>query len=126
MKDLAKLNKLYLEHDSQKAALCRIGCQESEVKNRLIKFKKQKSKKEKPVSEFKKYKDLCWKYTNQQDLKSLENYDKRGFFNYHLDHVISIWTGYKKGIEPETIGHISNLKMIPYKENLRKGKHERK
>lgn len=67
------------------------------------------------------YRKQVWEITNNQDLLSLQDIDKRGFTNYHLDHKVSIFYGFKNNIPAETIGDISNLRMIPYKENMRKG-----
>ena len=67
------------------------------------------------------YKLKVWEITRQQPLSSLPNFDKRGWHSWHLDHIISIFDGYKKGISPEVIGRIDNLRMIPYKENYSKG-----
>lgn len=37
---------------------------------------------------------------------------------YHMDHMFSIMDGYKNQVSPLLIGNKSNLKMIPWKENL--------
>jgi hypothetical protein len=47
--------------------------------------------------------------------------DKRGWETYHIDHKLSIYKGYRSGIAAEVIADISNLHLIPYKENLKKG-----
>ena len=60
--------------------------------------------------------------TELQPLHELEGIEKRGFRDHHIDHKISIWHGYKNAMDPEQIAHISNLRMLPYKENMRKGK----
>jgi hypothetical protein len=55
----------------------------------------------------------------------LENFDKRGRCGvsgaYQLDHIISINFGWKNNIPAEQIGEMKNLKMIPWKENRKKG-----
>ena len=66
------------------------------------------------------YKSRVWAETKRNDLKMLENYDKRGKHGYHLDHMFSIFEGFKQNIDPSIVGHIKNLRMIPYKENLSK------
>lgn len=48
-----------------------------------------------------KYKRLVWKITEKQPIKRLDNFDKRGFKGYHLDHKVSIWYGYKNKIDPQ-------------------------
>lgn len=69
---------------------------------------------------WKEYKHLAWKITDQQPVKRLKNADKRGFRNYHLDHKVSVWYGYKNSIDPYVIGNINNLEFIPYKDNMKK------
>jgi len=39
---------------------------------------------------------------------------------YQLDHIISVYEGYKQKIDPEKISDIKNLQMLPWKENLKK------
>lgn len=76
----------------------------------------------------KQYKADVWRYTYQQPLNELENYDKRGRMGvkgaYQIDHIISVDEGFKKGISAEKIGNISNIEMLPWKENLRKSNKE--
>lgn len=70
------------------------------------------------------YYHICWYVTESQPLHILKNHDKRCFkcFNgYHLDHIYPISAGYHNNIPPEKIGHISNLRFIPVKENMKKG-----
>lgn len=66
------------------------------------------------------YYKLVWELTENNDLTLLANHDKRGFYNYHLDHIVSISYGYKKGILPSVIADISNLRFIYWRENMRK------
>lgn len=62
------------------------------------------------------YYKLVWEITNAQDLKSLPNSHKRGWRDYHLDHIMPISYGFKNGILPCHIGDISNLRFIPWKQ----------
>lgn len=73
------------------------------------------------MSHRKKYKAQVWKLTEQQPLHLLPNIEKRAFRGWHVDHVLSIMEGYRLGLPAETIAHISNLRMIPAKENMDKG-----
>lgn len=41
---------------------------------------------------------------------------------YHLDHIVSIYDGFKNNIDPSIIAHYTNLRYIPAKENLTKNK----
>jgi len=69
-------------------------------------------------SDWQKYKKEVKLITNQQPLNLLENYNKRGNKNYHVDHIIPIAVGFKNGISAKIIGNIKNLRMLPYRENL--------
>jgi transposase len=72
--------------------------------------------------EFKKYHQQVRSITQAQPLDTLENYDKRGKAGldgaYHIDHKFSVIEGFKQGVDPSIIGHISNLHMIPYEVNV--------
>ena len=67
------------------------------------------------------YYAMVWEVTEQQPLYILENSDKRGWINHHLDHIYPISMGYKEKIPPEKVGNIKNLRFIHYTENLDKG-----
>ncbi len=67
------------------------------------------------------YYAMVWEVTEQQPLYILENSDKRGWKNHHLDHIYPISMGYKEKISPEKVGNIKNLRFIHYTENLDKG-----
>ncbi len=67
------------------------------------------------------YYAMVWEVTEEQPLQILENSDKRGWKNHHLDHIYPIAMGFYNKIPPKKIGNIKNLRFIPYKENLRKG-----
>lgn len=73
----------------------------------------------------KKYRRAVTIITRQQDISSLPNSDKlRGLCGvdgaYQLDHIISVDEGYKQQIAADQIGHINNLQIIPWKQNLLK------
>mgnify|MGYP003383971794 CR=1 FL=1 len=71
---------------------------------------------------FKKYHQQVRTITNRQPLQELDNFDKRGKAGiegaYHLDHIYSIIDGFKNDVDPNIIGSIVNLQMIPWEENL--------
>ena len=86
-----------------------------------IKAKDVQQKKEKlNCTTFKEYEKIVREITKSQPLFLLKNFDKRGFNNYHVDHIISIFRGYKNNIYPEIIGNINNLQMITRDENMKK------
>jgi hypothetical protein len=72
----------------------------------------------------KEYRRVVWHITKQQPITILENYEHRGLAGqlgaYHLDHIISIKYGFDNNIPAEQIGHISNLQMLPWLENIKK------
>jgi hypothetical protein len=72
-------------------------------------------------SEREKYYKRVRSLTESQPLYKLKNYDKRGKTGYHLDHIIPVSYGYANNIPPEAIADISNLQMLPYDENIKKG-----
>jgi len=76
------------------------------------------------LSKIYKYKSDVYKITNKQPINKLPNYDKRGLAgivgSYHLDHKYSVMEGYRNGIDPKIIGHITNLEFIPWFENISK------
>lgn len=51
----------------------------------------------------------------------IEGIETRGFKDHHIDHIVSIWEGFKLGMPEEDIATLSNLRMLPYKENMLKG-----
>ena len=58
--------------------------------------------------------------TKLQPIHLLDNYKERGRASYHLDHIYPISKGFKNKIAPEIIGDISNLRFIPWLQNLQK------
>jgi hypothetical protein len=71
--------------------------------------------------EFKKYRRKVYYWTSKNDLTTLENYNRRGLLDFHLDHKYSITEGFKNGVPPKVIGSIHNLHFIPCTENVSKG-----
>jgi len=41
---------------------------------------------------------------------------------YHLDHIVSIKHGFDNNLPPEEVARKENLQMLPWKENISKGK----
>lgn len=73
-------------------------------------------------SEYDRYRNVVNQITRQQPIEILENHEYRGVSgidgNYHLDHIYPIRQGFLNKINPEIIGHISNLRFIPWKDNI--------
>ena len=92
------------------------------IRNICKKFPKIKQKiKNIKDLEKKLYYAMVWEVTEQQPLYILENFDKRGWKNYHLDHIYPISMGFKEKIPPEKVGNIKNLRFIHHIENINKG-----
>lgn len=71
-------------------------------------------------SEFEKYKQSVWNYTRKNKLELLENFNKRGKSDYHLDHKYSITQGFLNNIPPEIVGSVYNIEMLYHKDNIKK------
>lgn len=75
-------------------------------------------------TDFEKYKREVIKVTNQQNIKTLEHFEKRGHSrnkqSFHLDHRFSIFEGFNNNISPYLIGSIHNLEMIESSKNSSK------
>ena len=76
---------------------------------------------------WKQYKAEVWRltYANLRKNPPLENFDKRGLCGvsgaYQIDHNISVRLGFDRNIHPMVIAEYNNLRMIPWRDNLRKG-----
>jgi hypothetical protein len=74
-------------------------------------------------TEFYRYK-LVVTYLTEKHRKSLSEGYVTGLAGkegaYHLDHIYSIMHGYKNQVSPLVIGHVKNLKMLPWEENISK------
>lgn len=70
------------------------------------------------------YTKNVWKVTNEQNLRALKHFDKRGHQrhkdSYTLDHIISVHYGFTHNIPYDIIGDITNLQMIHHVENSSK------
>lgn len=69
------------------------------------------------------YYDAVAYYTNESWVNHFDKINpsriERGPEN-HLDHIYSRAEGYKNGIDPQIIGHWTNLRIIPFKQNSSK------
>ena len=81
--------------------------------------------------EWKAYRREVQKISKQQPINTLPDADKPRASNknhfysmeyYVIDHIKSIWYGYKNNIPVEVIGDISNLRWYPTKLNSIKGR----
>lgn len=66
------------------------------------------------------YYAATWIITESQPLHLLEGFNKRGWKDYHLDHIVPISYGYKNDIPPVLIGSLQNLQFISSEKNLQK------
>lgn len=75
------------------------------------------------LSNFQKYRRAVHKLTAKQPLTLLPHYNLRGHYNnngYHLDHIVSIFDGFRLGIPQHVIANIVNLRFIPAVQNTSK------
>ena len=76
---------------------------------------------------WKRYKAEVWRHTYKslRDNPTLENFHLRGKCGvpgaYQIDHITGVRHGFDHGIDPSKIGKFSNLRMIPWRDNLLKG-----
>ena len=70
--------------------------------------------------EWEKYQTLVKKITEENDLSILENCDRRGMYDYHLDHIVPIQQGFFMNINPHLIGSLENLQFIDHRDNMDK------
>ncbi len=100
------------------------GENNSRIKHLLKKFNLTYDEYIQGKTEYECYKFKVIQITNEQPIQILENHDKRGKTGvdgaYHLDHIYSIRLGFLNNIDPHVIGHISNLRFIPWLENIQK------
>lgn len=92
--------------------------------NKNLTFPLKKSKKNNCLVNNKMKRQYRYKvdsHTEKQDIKSLENIEKRSFKDWHIDHIVSVRDGYRFNIPFEMIGDISNLRVISSSENYKKG-----
>jgi hypothetical protein len=68
-----------------------------------------------------KYYKKVWEITNKNALL-LNNIKQRGFKTFHIDHIVPISYGLKHNIKEELIGSLENIRLIYYKDNMKKGK----
>lgn len=77
-------------------------------------------------SQFKKYLAEVTRITNRYDIQLISGYKpnlrgRNGVIGaIQLDHIVSVKTGFTKGIAPEVIGHICNLQFVPWELNRSK------
>lgn len=82
---------------------------------------------DKSLSSFKKYRQRVRAISERWWLKNPNLIDPnpsdkiRSKTEYHLDHIFSVYDGYRLKIDPHIIGHWTNLMLIDYKTNIRKG-----
>ena len=119
--------KTHTEETKDKIRKKRIGYRHSDEMLYEIYIKKfgvSRVENEKHLSDYMVYRNKVVRMSERQPLDLLENYELRGNSEndgYHLDHIVPISYGFKNDISPEKISDISNLRFIPWLENIKKG-----
>ncbi len=79
---------------------------------------------EEEIQEFKNYRTNVNQLSNQNFRKYNKQINpnrlKRGFEDYHLDHIYTVSDGFKNNVLPEIISNPNNLQMLWYAENISK------
>jgi hypothetical protein len=83
---------------------------------------------------FEVYRDLVWKFTRKYKTKLFEDWNGKDFYTgsiiandgqtknqVSIDHIFPIIKGFEFDIEPELIGHLSNLCICTKSSNSKKG-----
>lgn len=89
------------------------GQDEKEVKRAAREAKK---------ADWKRYYNLVWSITKEQQLSALEGFEQREFRMVEIDHMVSVWEGWKYGFPAQWIGSLSNLRIVEGWENRGKGR----
>lgn len=76
--------------------------------------------KRKGLTEFRAYRECVYELT-EQVAHMVPGIEKRGFRDHHVDHITSIWFGFKNKIPAYMIADLNNLRMLHHKLNLKKG-----
>lgn len=66
------------------------------------------------------YREEVRRLTELEPLHLLPGIELRGQ-DWHVDHVVSIYTAWLAGWPVERCAHVGNLQMLPWEENFRKG-----
>lgn len=114
-------NRIVSNETKEKIRKFNEGANNPKVKQLLEKLNISADEYHNMMPEREKYYKAVWRVTKRQPLHMLENFEHRGRTTYHLDHKMSIIYGFLNNIPADIIGHIDNLQMLPYKENLKKG-----
>lgn len=73
-------------------------------------------------TEYELYRTRVRALTESVDVSGLPNFSKKNlWYNYELDHIFPVSRGFMMGIPEELIADISNLRIIPRKQNRCKG-----
>lgn len=70
---------------------------------------------------FKTYRGIVDSMTKKLPLHKLKDIEKRKFYSWDLDHIISCKFGWENNMNPKDIACMENLQMLTHKENQEKG-----
>lgn len=78
-------------------------------------------RRKKKNSPWRQYKRKVWLLT-EAVAHLIPGIETRGFQKNHIDHMVSLSYGFKHNIPAEEIAHLNNLRMLPHRENMKKGR----
>lgn len=121
----------FLTLPSEKKKYCSVSCRSKDIDHSYMNTEEYKNSLRKETTpDYKRYSNLVHKLSH----KTYEIYKEeinpnnyvRGLAGeidaYHLDHIISVKYGFDNNISPEIISKKENLQMLPWKDNIIKGK----
>lgn len=105
--NLKNVDKSYMQTEKYRAAKRKLDTPEyRRYRNRVSTLTKQT---------YQKYKDVINPNNYKRTIAGVDE-------GYHLDHKISCREGFDNNMAPELISDVSNLQMLPWLENVRKGR----
>lgn len=125
-----KCSNSFVTIPSSKQKYCGRSCAAKAINKVYMKTEKYSLSKQKPNTlEYKRYRNKVTKLTYEQYKIHHEKINPFGYIiaragikdAYHIDHIISVRFGFDNSLAPEKISDISNLQLLPWKENISKG-----
>lgn len=116
---------------SNKKRYCSKKCSSKDIDRSYMNSEKYKdSLRKETTEEYKRYSNLVHKLSHRTYEIYKEEINPNNFVRglageidaYHLDHIISVKFGFDNNISPEEMSRKENLQMLPWKDNIIKGK----
>lgn len=124
-------NKSFVTIPSSKQQYCSTSCRSKDIDRSYMNtelFREKLRRLDTP--EYRKYAHIVHRMTRKTYNEFKEEINPNNYIRgvagkkdvYHLDHIVSVRFGFDNGIPPEDISRKENLQMLPWKDNIIKGK----